>query len=84
MADVNLPAESQRRLIEIARQTLEGVIRRRLDRNLATNDPYLESVNYGAFVTLFNQEELRGCIGTCDPPIPGAVQRRLHAFEVVA
>ena len=67
MADVNLPAESQRRLIEIARQTLEGVIRRRLDRNLATNDPYLESVNYGAFVTLFNQEELRGCIGTCTP-----------------
>lgn len=67
MADVHLPAASQRRLIEIARQTLESVIRRCPRPNVANDDPYLESVNYGAFVTLFNDDELRGCIGTCTP-----------------
>jgi uncharacterized protein len=67
MADVYLPAESQKRLIEIARHTLEAVIRGCPCQNLASNDPYLENSGYGAFVTLFKQEELRGCIGTCTP-----------------
>ncbi|HEY3153230.1 MAG TPA: AMMECR1 domain-containing protein, partial [Candidatus Binatia bacterium] len=67
MADVHIPAASQKRLIEIARQTLEAVIRRCPYPNVGSDDPYLENVNYGAFVTLFNQNELRGCIGTCTP-----------------
>jgi AmmeMemoRadiSam system protein A len=67
MADVYLPAESQKRLIEIARHTLEAVLRGCSYQNLADNDPYLENTAYGAFVTLFNQDELRGCIGTCTP-----------------
>jgi len=67
MTDVHLPVDSRRRLIDIARQTLEGVVWRRPYRNVEIDDPYLESVDYGAFVTLFNQDELRGCIGTCAP-----------------
>src|SRR2546428_12831114 len=67
MADVHIPAASQKRLIEISRQTLEAVIRRCPYPNAGGDDPYLENINYGAFVTLFNQEELRGCIGTCTP-----------------
>jgi AmmeMemoRadiSam system protein A len=67
MADVYLPAESQKRLIEIARHTLEAVISGCPCQNLASNDPYLENAGYGAFVTLFNRDELRGCIGTCIP-----------------
>lgn len=67
MTDVHLPVDSRRRLIDIARQTLEGVVWRRPYRNVGIDDPYLESVDYGAFVTLFNQDELRGCIGTCAP-----------------
>ena len=67
MADVELPINSQRRLIEIARQTLEDVVRQRVSQIFAGDDPYLEAANYGAFVTLFKQDELRGCIGTCAP-----------------
>lgn len=67
MTGVHLPVDSRRRLIDIARQTLEGVVWRRPYRNVEIDDPYLESVDYGAFVTLFNQDELRGCIGTCAP-----------------
>jgi AmmeMemoRadiSam system protein A len=67
MADVYLPAESQKRLIEIARHTLEAVIRGCPCQHFGSNDPFLENTGYGAFVTLFNQDELRGCIGTCTP-----------------
>ena len=67
MTDVHLPVDSRRRLIDIARQTLQGVVWRRPYRNVGIDDPYLENVDYGAFVTLFNQDELRGCIGTCAP-----------------
>lgn len=67
MADVYLPADSQRLLIEIARQTLESVVRRGPYEEFGGADPYLEQTSYGAFVTLFNQQELRGCIGTCAP-----------------
>jgi hypothetical protein len=69
MADVRLPTPSQRRLIEIARQALEGVVRRRPLGKIGVDDPYLNCV-CGAFVTLFNRHELRGCIGTCAPSRP--------------
>ena len=67
MIDVHLPLESQKRLIEIARQTLECVVRRQSSQVFSDNDPYLEDSSYGAFVTLFKQDELRGCIGICTP-----------------
>jgi len=67
MADVYLPLASQRRLIEIARQTLERVVRGRAVSVLASGDQYVENVRHGAFVTLFDRDELRGCIGTCAP-----------------
>jgi uncharacterized protein len=67
MADVYLPAGSQRRLIKTARQTLEAITRGVLYGDPSESDPYLECVNYGAFVTLFNQRLLRGCVGTCTP-----------------
>jgi len=67
MVNVELPINSQRLLIEIARQTLEDVVHRRLSKFSANHDPYLDESSYGAFVTLFKQGELRGCIGTCTP-----------------
>ncbi|MGH7816865.1 MAG: AmmeMemoRadiSam system protein A [Candidatus Binatia bacterium] len=67
MVEVTLPLESQRRLIEIARQTLDAVVRRGSNRMVLGEDPHLEHANYGAFVTLFKQDELRGCIGTLTP-----------------
>src|SRR5262245_6738241 len=67
MSGVELPLDSQRRLIEIARQRLVEVVCRRSSQILADPDPYLEEASYGAFVTLFKENELRGCIGTCTP-----------------
>jgi AmmeMemoRadiSam system protein A len=67
MAEVYLPLASQKRLIEIARRTLETVVRGRARAIMPDGDPYLEHCRHGAFVTLFNQDELRGCIGTCTP-----------------
>ena len=67
MFDVHLPFESQKRLIEIARQTLESVAGHRSRQTISNDDPYLQQASYGAFVTLFKQNELRGCIGTCTP-----------------
>ena len=69
MAEVFLPVESQRSLIQIARETLEDFVLRRCQRSVEKRDPYLETASYGAFVTLFKREELRGCIGTCTPSI---------------
>jgi AmmeMemoRadiSam system protein A len=65
--DVYLPTGSQRRLMEISRHTLERVTRRYPYNRAENDDPHLEKISYGAFVTLFNQTELRGCIGTCTP-----------------
>ena len=67
MVEVNLPAPSQRRLLEIARLTLERVAAGRSPELIESDDPYLEKVGYGAFVTLFNRNNLRGCVGTCAP-----------------
>ena len=70
MAEVELPVDSQRRLIDIARQALEEVVLGRSRNHPRPSDPYLDRVSYGAFVTLFNQDELRGCIGSCAPSEP--------------
>lgn len=70
MAEVELPVESQKRLVEIARHTLEHIVVRRSYRYARVDDPFLNCASYGAFVTLFNRDELRGCIGTCTPSEP--------------
>lgn len=67
MVDVYLPLESQKRLIEIARQTLESVVRGGSGRFISSDDPHLEESRNGAFVSLFKQDELRGCVGICTP-----------------
>jgi len=70
MQDVYLPLESQRKLIELSRRILEDFIlgrRREVER---VDDSYLETQDYGAFVSLHNQGELRGCIGDCAPRAP--------------
>jgi AMMECR1 domain-containing protein len=67
MADIYLPVDSQRRLIEIARETLDNFVCGRGGQRPESEDPYLEAADYGAFVTLFKENELRGCIGTCNP-----------------
>ena len=70
MQDVYLPLESQRTLIELARRTLEAFVLGRACCAESIDDTYLESDRYGAFVSLHNQGELRGCIGDCAPRAP--------------
>lgn len=70
MAAVELPVDSQKRLIEIARQTLEDVVLCRPYKHARPNDFHLDRMGYGAFVSLFNHDTLRGCIGTCTPSEP--------------
>ena len=70
MQDVYLPLESQRRLIELSRRTLENFVHGRARRAENIDDSYLRSESYGAFVSLHNQGELRGCIGDCVPRAP--------------
>lgn len=67
MADIDLPVDSQRRLIQIARDTLESFVRRSRCPRPETSDAYLATASNGAFVTLYKQDDLRGCIGTCAP-----------------
>ncbi len=70
MGAIYLPIDSQRRLIELSRIALEGLVygtRRQVGH---VEDPYLLSSEYGSFVTLHKGTELRGCIGTCSPTSP--------------
>jgi uncharacterized protein len=70
MADVYLPAESQQKLIDLSRQTLNNFVRRIESQAARIHDSFLQSREYGAFVSLFKEEELRGCIGSCAPGAP--------------
>ena len=67
MQDVYLPFESQRKLIELSRRTLEIFVLGRTREFESIDDRFLKSDDYGAFVSLHNQGELRGCIGDCAP-----------------
>jgi AmmeMemoRadiSam system protein A len=67
MTRVYLPPESQRKLMDLSRQTLEDFVRRVERPQAPIDDPYLQSQEYGAFVSLHKREELRGCIGHCAP-----------------
>jgi len=79
MADVYLPADSQRHLIQIARQTLEDFVCGRGGQCLDIDDPYLEAADYGAFVTLFKNDELRGCICHLQPLLHHTVAEMTEA-----
>jgi AmmeMemoRadiSam system protein A len=67
---VNLPPSSQSRLIGLSRRTLESFVHNETHPAESIDDPCLLNSNYGAFVSLHRQEELRGCIGTCFPTAP--------------
>jgi AmmeMemoRadiSam system protein A len=67
MTNVYLPSESQRKLMELSRQTLEDFVRGIERQREEIDDPHLQSREYGAFVSLHKKEELRGCIGNCAP-----------------
>jgi AmmeMemoRadiSam system protein A len=56
--------------MELARFTLQYVVRGGERQTEDIGDPYLRSRDYGAFVSLHKQEELRGCIGNCTPNAP--------------
>jgi uncharacterized protein len=70
MATVELPPDSQKRLIELARATIEDFVCDIERAPAKIDDPYLLTKNYGAFVSLHRGRELRGCIGTCFPSEP--------------
>ena len=61
MAD-ELSQEARRRLLEIARQSVEAAVGREPPPSLDVPEPELQA-HCGAFVTLKNAERLRGCIG---------------------
>lgn len=70
MEALNLPPDSQRRLIQLSRNTLEDFVRRSSRDTGPVVDPYLRCSQFGAFVGLHKGDELRGCIGTCFPTRP--------------
>jgi AmmeMemoRadiSam system protein A len=67
MGEIAIPAESQQRLIQLSRQTLDNFVRRATRSTEQLTDPFLESARYGVFVSLHTAAELRGCIGSCTP-----------------
>lgn len=70
MSDVYVPPASQRKLLALARRTLEDLVRRSLRRTDDFQDSSLQRSDYGAFVSLHKDKELRGCVGTCAPKLP--------------
>lgn len=69
MEEVYLPYASQKRLLRLARDTLEGFVRRNARTTEPVDDPHLQTFEFGAFVSLHKGGELRGCIGTCFPTL---------------
>jgi AmmeMemoRadiSam system protein A len=67
MGEIAIPLESQRRLLQLSRRTLEDFVCRVVRRGDEITDPYLQTTCYGAFVSLHAVDELRGCIGRCIP-----------------
>lgn len=70
MDEVYIPPESQKRLLELSRQTLQYFVAQAGRQHSVVTDPYLLASAYGAFVSLHKKGELRGCIGTCFPTHP--------------
>jgi uncharacterized protein len=70
MSEIAIPPESQRRLLDLSRRTLESFVRGGARPTEGTADPNLQMIEYGAFVSLHANGELRGCIGSCTPETP--------------
>lgn len=70
MDEICIPRASQKTLLGLAWQTLDDFVRGAPRQLPNIQDPYLESCNYGAFVSLHKRRELRGCIGICAPTLP--------------
>lgn len=70
MEVVHLPTDSRKRLLRLSRDTLESFVRGAEGLSRHVDDPYLQTCDLGAFVSLHKGEELRGCIGTCFPTRP--------------
>ncbi|MGH7826137.1 MAG: AmmeMemoRadiSam system protein A [Candidatus Binatia bacterium] len=63
MDGLYIPFSSQRKLLHLARQALEGFVRNALRLRAEIDDPYLQIRDRGVFVSLHKKGELRGCIG---------------------
>jgi uncharacterized protein len=85
MDDVYLPAESQRALIRLSRETLNRFVLRgkAIPAEIQMNDAYLQARDFGAFVSLHRSDELRGCIGNCAPRTP-LYETVMHMTEAAA
>lgn len=70
MNDIAIPPESQRRLLQLSRRTLEDFVRGTDRTAEEISDPHLQTTRYGAFVSLYASRDLRGCIGSCNPGTP--------------
>ena len=70
MGAINLPFDSQRRLINLSRRALVHSIHGVHGESEEVKDPYLLSSDYGSFVSLHKGTQLRGCVGTCVPTGP--------------
>ncbi|MDP3143728.1 MAG: AmmeMemoRadiSam system protein B [Candidatus Omnitrophota bacterium] len=64
-----LTTEQRKKLLEIARQSLETFVKTGKRLDFSTNDPVLKKVS-GAFVTLKEHNDLRGCIGRIVGDLP--------------
>jgi AmmeMemoRadiSam system protein A len=62
MEQPTLGAKDKEELLRIARTSIEATARRQRMPKLDTNSPFLQE-QHGAFVTLYEHGELRGCIG---------------------
>lgn len=75
MEEIDLPCESQSRLLVLARCSLESFVRGLPEPAAEVSDPHLLTRRYGTFVSLYKGQELRGCIGT---PLPtGSLYRQV-------
>lgn len=68
--DVCIPPDSQNKLLKLSRQTLVDFVLGLERATVEIEDPHLQSREYGVFVSLHKDQELRGCIGTCVPTRP--------------
>ena len=64
-----LNAEQRRRLLDVARQSIRAAVTRDRPPDLRSDDPDLTGIQ-GAFVTLKQRGELRGCIGYMEGVAP--------------
>ncbi len=64
-----LTQEQKRRLLQVARQSVYAAVRGEPTPNTATDDPALKRIQ-GAFVTLEQGGQLRGCIGRLESTLP--------------